>query len=134
MSVALLGLIVGACGGSSAVEASDAWSRPVPPVARAGAVFVEIDNGLDTDVTLQSASSDACGAMEIHRTQMIDGVMSMRPLEGGLVIGGGETASLEPGGIHLMCIDPDHDGSSFSVTLEFVGAPAIDLDVVVEDR
>ena len=60
---ATLALLLASCGGSGAVTVTDVWSRPVPPVSPASAVFLEITNDLDTAVTLTGASSDACGSM-----------------------------------------------------------------------
>ena len=130
----LLATVVAGCGGGSELTIEDPWSRPVPPVAPASAVYLTIENGLESDVTLLGASSESCAAMELHETSMSsDGVMSMAPLTAGLMVPAGESARLEPGGAHLMCIDPD-TSESFSVTLDLDGAAAITVDVVIEDR
>jgi copper(I)-binding protein len=64
-----------------------------------------------------------------------DGVMTMRPVEGGLVIAPGQTVALAPGGYHLMLMglkEPLQQGRPVGVTLEFekAGKVAVDLDVL----
>ena len=130
-TVLVLGLFLAACGGSAEVVVEDAWSRPVPPVSPASAVYLTIDNGLEDDITVTGASSDACGMMELHETSMSnDGVMSMARLEVGLVVAAGGTAVLEPGGAHLMCMQPEGT-ESFEVTIQLDGAD--DITVPVQD-
>ena len=41
-------LLLAACSSPEGVTTSDEWSRPVPPVSPASAVFLEIHNGLDS--------------------------------------------------------------------------------------
>ena len=107
----------------------------MPPVSPASADFLEITNDLDTAVTLTGASSDACGSMEIHKTTMDDaGVMAMQPLPGGLPLDPGESGLLAPGGIHLMCLEPEVFEGSFDVELIINGADTISATVSIEDR
>ncbi len=128
-------LVLVSCGGSGAVTVTDVWSRPVPPVSPASAVFLEITNDLDSAVTLTGASSDACGSMELHETTMDDsGVMAMQELTAGLRLEPGASGLLEPGGIHLMCIEPQVFEGSFDVELTIDGADSISTAVAIEDR
>ena len=65
---------------------------------------------------------------------MNEGVMKMRPVEGGLAIDPGKTVKLAPGGLHLMMTDlksPLKQGDKMPVTLEFekAGKVAVTLDV-----
>lgn len=124
-----------ACGGSNSLEISDVWSRAVPRVSAASAVFFEINNGLDAAVTLVGGSSEACASMELHETSIDENrVMAMRPLADGLLLPPGESAQLEPLGMHLMCIEPTVFEGSFNVTVDIDGAPNIDIVVSIEDR
>lgn len=135
-----LGVVVGAllaasCGAAEGVNASDVWSQPVPPVSPASAVFLQISNGLDSTVTLTGATSDSCDSIELHETLISDaGVMAMRPMVPGLVLAPGESAALEPSGMHLMCIHPEVFEGSYDLTLTLDGAPDIDIAVTIEDR
>lgn len=61
--------------------------------------------------------------------------MTMRPIEGGLVIAPGQTVALAPGGFHLMLMglkESLKQGRSVGITLEFerAGKVAVDLDVL----
>src|SRR5262249_28985438 len=77
---------------------------------------------------------DGAGKIEVHEMVMNDGVMKMRPVEGGLAIDPGKTVKLAPGGLHLMMMDlksPLKQGDKMPVTLEFekAGKVAVTLDV-----
>ena len=82
------------------------------------------------------ASSDACDVIEIHRTSVDEeGIMRMAPVEGGrLVIPAGETALLDPGGLHLMCVglrQPLVEGQEASLVLAFEAAGSMEVAVPV---
>lgn len=132
---AALALLVAACGSSAGVEAHDAWSRPVPPVSPASAIYLEVSNGTNDTVTLTGAESTACAEIELHETGLDEaGVMSMRPLLGGLRIAPGTTATLASGGVHLMCMSPNTALATFDITLRIRDAEDVVVPVVVEDR
>lgn len=134
-AVVLVVVGVAACSSSTGVEARDAWSRPVPPVSPAAAIFLELNNGTEDVITLTGAESAACEEIEVHETGLDEaGVMSMRLLVGGLQVAPGSTELLAPGGVHLMCMAPDTSVESFDVTLRIRGAEDILVPVVVEDR
>jgi periplasmic copper chaperone A len=62
-----------------------------------------------------------------------NGVMTMRPIEGGLTIAPGGTAKLSPGGNHLMLVELDaplRQGEQVPVTLTFERAG--DIEAVLE--
>ena len=131
----LTALLLPSCGSSGELTVSDVWSRPVPPVSPASAVFLEISNGLDTTVTLTGASSDSCDSMELHQTTMDDaGVMTMRPLEAGLRLEPDTTGLLAPGAIHLMCMQPKVFEGTFDLELILDGADPITVAATIEDR
>ena len=95
---------------------------------------MDITNGTDDAVTVVGASSDACSMVQIHETALsADGVMSMSPLPAGLLIPAGGTVALEPGGVHLMCMQPS-GSDEFEVILELDGESAITVPVTVEER
>jgi copper(I)-binding protein len=74
--------------------------------------------------------------VELHESyDMGDGVMGMRPVEGGFIeIPAGGQAELKMGGLHIMCIDKLDDfteGAVLSLTLEFEksGEMAVDVEI-----
>jgi copper(I)-binding protein len=90
--------------------------------------------GAEEDDVLVSATSPACGMVELHETQMSDGVMSMQHLPQGIPVPAGETVSLEPGGLHVMCMgvqSPLTVGEMVEVALEFEnsGSKTIEAEI-----
>ena len=84
------------------VSVDDVWIRLVGPAAKSGAVYGEIENYTDRDIRLIEVSTPVARRAELHRTEMSDGVMRMRPVEGGIVIPARGEFYLRPGGHHIM--------------------------------
>jgi periplasmic copper chaperone A len=113
---------------------SQAWTRATPGGAKIGGGFLTIENKGTAPDKLIGASSDGAGKIEVHEMAMNDGVMKMRPVDGGLTIDPGKTVKLAPGGFHLMMMDlksPLKQGDKMPLTLEFekAGKVAVTLDV-----
>src|SRR2546423_9858425 len=113
---------------------TQAWSRATPGGAKIAGGFLTIENKGAGPDRLLSGSGDIAGKVEIHEMAMNNGVMTMRPLDKGLVIEPGKTVKLAPGGYHLMLMDlkqPFKQGDKVPVTLEFekAGKVALSLDV-----
>jgi periplasmic copper chaperone A len=114
---------------------TQAWSRATPGGAKIGGGFLTIENKGTAPDKLISASADAAGKIEVHEMAMNNGVMKMRPVEGGLTIEPGKIVKLAPGGYHLMMMDlksPLKQGDKLPVTLEFekVGKVQVTFDVM----
>lgn len=113
---------------------TQAWARATPAGAKIGGGFLTIENKGTTPDKLINASANGAGKIEVHEMTMNNGVMKMRPVEGGLTIDPGKTVKLAPGGLHLMMMDlksPLKQGDKMPVTLEFekAGKVAVTLDV-----
>ena len=122
-----------ATAGDIAVEG--AWARETTLGARAGAVYLTIDNGGDTDDRLVGAASEAAGRAGLHTHLMEDGVMKMRPVEAVDVPAHGG-AALKPGGFHVMLTGLKErlkQGATFPLTLDFEKAGKVEVRVKVED-
>src|SRR3546814_2538783 len=76
----------------AAVEASGAWIRIAPPGAMMLAGYVTLTNSGDAVAELESVHSAAFGSVEVHRTEVVDGVSRMRAVPE-LRIAPGETRS-----------------------------------------
>lgn len=100
-----------------------------------GSFWMEITNNTEKEDALVGAKAEGCGVIELHETIMEKDVMTMRPVEGGKVpIAVGETIQLEPGGLHLMCIDkaaPLESGSTLNIVLHFTNAGDIQAEANV---
>jgi periplasmic copper chaperone A len=113
---------------------SQAWSRATPGGSKVGGGYLTIENKGSTPDRLIGGSADIAGKVQVHEMSMNNGVMTMRPVEGGLVIEPGKTAKLTPGGFHLMLLDLKgalKQGEKLPVTLEFekAGKVAVTFDV-----
>lgn len=132
IGAALLGFA--ACSQNDALTVSDVWARPGLADGNS-AVFFTIDNPLGEDDRLLSAASDVAGAVEVHRTIMVDDTMQMQRQDF-VAVPAGETLAFKPGDYHVMLIGLHDDlavGDSFHVTLTFENAGDIPLDVTVQE-
>jgi hypothetical protein len=119
---------------AGALVITQAWSRATPGGAKVGGGYLTIENKGTAPDRLIGGSSDVAAKVQVHQMTMNNGVMTMRPLEGGVVIEPGKTIKLAPGGYHLMLFDlksPLKQGDKLPVTLEFekAGKVSIVLDV-----
>ena len=113
---------------------SQAWSRATPNGAKIGAGYFTIENKGTTADKLVGVTGDVSPRIEVHEMSMNNGVMKMRPVDGGLAIDPGKTVKLAPNGYHLMIMDlksPLKQGDKVPVTIEFekAGKVAVTLDV-----
>ena len=114
---------------------TQAWSRATPGGAPVAGGYLTIENkGLLPD-RLLSGASDAARKIEIHEMALDKGIMTMRPIEGGLFIEAGKTVKFEPGGRHLMFIGlaaPFREGEQVSVSLAFEAAGKVTVPFAVQ--
>lgn len=104
------------------VTVSDAWARASAGMAKAGGAFMTLTSTASHDHTLVSATSDIADRAELHTHTMVDGVMQMRQVKGGIKVPAGETFMLAPGGFHVMFLGlhaPLKEGTTFDLTLTF---------------
>ena len=84
---------------------------------------------------LIGGSTDISKQFEVHQMKMENGVMKMRPVEGGLEIKPGQTVKLDPSGYHVMLMGLKQQlkkGEHFKATLAFAKAGKVDVDFTVE--
>ena len=132
-------LLAAPCARADDVKAGDlvisqAWSRATPNGAKIGGGYLTIENKGSAPDRLIGCSSDLAGSVQVHEMTVINGVMKMRPLDGGLTIDPGKTVKLAPGGYHLMLMElkaPLKQGDKLPVLLEFekAGKVQVSLDV-----
>jgi copper(I)-binding protein len=138
MSAALSVLILAGCGDDGTMAIEQVWARPTAPTANNAAFYGTITNETGSHDRLVAMSSPACEEVELHRSSMTDGVMSMRPAEAWEnEVLGGHPLELEPGGLHLMCFglsEPLVAGETAELELTFVNFGSIVVDVAIEDR
>lgn len=108
----------------------EAWMRQPPPGAAVAGGYMTITNTGASDDTLVGAAVPFAGRVEIHEMAVSGGVMTMKPVEGGLRLPAGETVALSPGGFHIMMMDltaAPKAGEQVPVTLEFEKAGSVEL-------
>jgi hypothetical protein len=113
------------------IHISQPWSRATPKGASTGAGYMTITNKGTAPDRVSCVASDASAQCQIHTMTMEDGVMKMRPVEGGLEIAPGATVMLKPGGLHVMLLDLKHPlepGQSVKATLKFDHAGTVDVE------
>lgn len=112
----------------------NAWTRATPPNAMAGGGFLVITNKGNADDKLIAASAPVTERTELHEMAVIDGVMKMREMEGGIPVPAGETVELKPGGLHVMFMDikqPLKEGETLPITLTFEKAGTVTVDMPI---
>lgn len=140
--LAILLLTAVGCTTSSNEEAitiGDPWGRTSPTVAENGAFYMMLTNNSDSDDALIGASAEACGMVELHEMyDKGDGVMGMRPVEGGTIpVRAGNSTELKPGGLHVMCMGKQiefTEGTEIPITLTFENAGEMDITAVIRDN
>jgi copper(I)-binding protein len=104
-------------------------------ISDVSAVYFQLTNLGEPD-RLVSAATEVAGLVEIHETQMANGVMRMNPVDG-LEVLTEERLVLEPGGLHIMLMDlqrPLLTGDAFIITLTFESGRTLEVAVPVYDR
>ena len=142
LSFLVLGLSLAVAPGAQAhefklgsLEIDHPWSRETPPGAQVAGGYLAIANHGDDADRLVSVTSAISDKTEIHEMAVNDGVMTMRPIAGGLEIPAGGEVALAPGGYHLMFIglkDRVKAGERFLATLTFEKAGSIDVEFTVQ--
>lgn len=116
------------------LEIGAAWARAMLAGQKAAGAYLTVTNkGAEAD-RLVGGSSARAGKVEVHTMEVVDDVMTMRPVEGGLEIPAGGTVELKPGSFHMMFMDvaaPFAEGETVPVTLTFEKAGDIELSLPV---
>jgi periplasmic copper chaperone A len=80
------------------IEVMHPWSRATPEGAKVAAGYAVLKNDGSSPDRLVSATGEIAGKTEIHEMAVdANGVMTMRPVPGGLEIPAGGTVELKPG-------------------------------------
>jgi copper(I)-binding protein len=135
---AMLSVLAGAAAAQTAtagsIEISNAWARATPKGAPVGGAYMTITNKGTDDDRLLGGTSPVSGQVQVHQMSMDKGVMSMRPVAGGLEIKAGQAVEFKTDSFHLMLVglkQPLTQGERVKVTLEFAKAGKIDVEFLV---
>lgn len=115
---------------------ADGYVRSVGANAMAGGAYMVIHNLSGADDRLIGVQTDASDLAELHgHTEDANGVMMMRPIEGGILIPAGGQAVLERGADHVMLMGLHSglaEGSQVRITLRFEKAGEFVVDVPMD--
>ena len=117
------------------LEIDHPWSRETPAGASVAGGYLTITNSGSSLDRLVSVTSEISAKTEVHEMAVKDGVMTMRPVEGGLEIPAGGKVELKSGGYHLMFMglkQQPKKGESFPATLTFEKAGTVTVEFTVD--
>jgi copper(I)-binding protein len=98
-----------------------AWSRATPPGVTVGVVYFTLRNGTGRSDRLLKLSTPVASKVQVHRTEVLDGIARMREVAV-LHVDAGQTLEFQPNGMHVMLMglrEPLVEGRSFELYLLF---------------
>ncbi len=122
---------------ATGVSVEGAWIAAPLGESDSASGFAIIHNGAGADDRLVSVSSPRAGEVMLHEMNMDGGLMTMRPLEGGLRVPARGDAELAPNGAHLMFMGMESAlvmGETVPVVLQFEQAGVVSVDFTVSDH
>lgn len=130
LSVAIF-LAMTAAAHAAPFDVTDAWFRSLPGKLPAGGYFTA-QNNTGKDVSINGASSDACGMLMIHQSSSKGGMSGMDMVDS-VKVPAGATVKFAPGGYHLMCDAPKMKiGTKVPVVLHLSNGQAVAVGFVVK--
>lgn len=96
--------------------------------------FMLIRNSGAADKLIK-VESDVAKSTELHTVEMVDGVMKMRPVEGGIPVPANGEVALKPGSYHVMLIGLHkglNAGDTVALKLQFEKAGSVTVQTVVK--
>lgn len=132
--LAALGLLAaaGCAQAAGRLVVSEAWIREAPPQATMLAGYARLENTGDEPLSVLTVQSDAFRMASVHETVVADGVSKMREVHR-LDLAPGASVALEPGGRHLMLMQPRHEvHAGDKVEVRFLLGDGTRLETVFE--
>jgi hypothetical protein len=120
---------------AAGLSVTNAWSRSTPPVAKVGVVYFTLKNDTNKSDRLLKLSTSVAEKVEVHRTEVLDGIARMREVAV-LHVDAGQTLEFKPGGMHVMLMGlrkPLVAGTTYELDLLFEVAGARKVKVLVRD-
>lgn len=102
---AVLATSISACTRDCQPRIENAWLRLPPGPMPMLAGFGRIENPCREPLEIIGVRSDAFADVSLHETRVVDGISRMRAVPA-LAVEAGGSATLDPGGLHLMLMQP----------------------------
>jgi periplasmic copper chaperone A len=118
---------------AAGLTVTNAWSRTTPPGVTVGVAYFTLKNDTGKSDRLLKISSPIAGKVQVHRTEILDGIARMREVAV-LHVDAGQELKFEPNGMHLMLMGlkkPLVEGKAFELNLVFEVAGARSVKVTV---
>ena len=114
---------------------TNAWSRTTPPGVTVGVVYFTLRNDTGKSDRLLKLSTPVAAQVEVHRTEVLDGIARMREVAV-LHVDAGQTLEFTPSGMHIMLMGlkkPLLAGSTYDLDLLFEVAGRRKIKVAVRN-
>ncbi len=133
IALSLFGSVCIGAAHAETLNVTEAWVREAPPTSAVNAAYMHIANPGTKEQVITGASSPQFDTVEIHRTEIVDGMARMLPQER-LPIPAGGSVNLEPNGLHLMLIQAKQalkagDHVEINLSLDSGATQKIDAEV-----
>ena len=118
----------------AAISVHTHWIRAAPPASRVHAAYMVIDNHSARTVTLVTAHARRFARVQIHQSRRDNGLVRMRHIRDGITIAPDSRLRLQPGGYHLMLLDPLTPvaaGDEVEITLRFASGQSVHIRTTV---
>lgn len=130
-----IALVVPAPAADVDITVAGAWIAAGPPVVKINAGYLRIDNAGTAAATLAGAESPRFARIEMHSSELQNGMIAMRR-ESAVEIPAGGSAAFSPGALHLMLFDGSPApvaGESIPLTLIFTDGRRVEVSAEVRE-
>ena len=120
---------------SASIEIENAWSPEAPPAVKVMAGYMKINNHGNKDIKILSAKSTLFKKVEIHKSEMKNGMMRMTK-QNNLLIKANNHIELKPGGLHMMLmgkLKAIKSDSVIPVSIKFNNGETIHINLKVKN-
>jgi len=136
--IALLWLFVAGCapGDGPPLVATDITAYAPMPGTGMAVAYLELRNESDSPIVIARISSPEFARVELHESIVKNGISRMVRLDNP-VIDAGSSLLMQPGGKHLMLMEPQGPvaaGSTLMLRITYDGDRLLELTTMLEDR
>jgi len=103
------------------LSVTNAWSRATPPGVTVGVAYFTLENYTGKPDRLLKISSPVASKLQVHRTEVLDGIARMREVAV-LHVDAGQVLEFAPNGMHVMLTglkQPLVEGKTFEIEMLF---------------
>lgn len=131
----LVGMTACSVDETAAVRISELRIRAPVPGSTTSVAYFTIANHSNQDVVISEITSPQFSSAEIHRTELNNGISSMRRIEN-LLIPANDSVELRPGSYHLMLftpLSPLEPGQSVSLLIHYSDNRQVNVTAALDE-